>query len=254
MNRRESEFVNSINAVIEEGERLHWVVRDSELQRSACERLQDKLTEILREKQLAVQKQDEDYANCLLGCECAARAVLAELYMWLQLKDQHPDEAWNQLVNAESLLLSAMRAHPGFSHLTAHIERLQVVEDVIFPPQVFVSAGLTVEEQTCSICGEEYGECEHLAGKPYMGEFCAIITGAFKANHVAIVDSPADKRCRITHCETGEGVRNRMTLEIVEPRSEDWNPDEGLRTRAILMVADKSFDVNPGDLPRLREP
>ena len=253
MNRRESEFVLSINAIIEEVERLHWIVRDKELQRGACGRLEDKVAEILKEKHSAVQRQDEDYANCLLGCECTARAVLAELRMWMLLKEEQPDDAWTELVNAQSLVLGAMRAHRGFSHLAPLIERLDVIERVIFPQQVFVSAGLTVRKQNCSVCGEEYGDCEHLAGMPYMGRFCSIVAGDFEANHVAIVDRPADKRCRVTHYETEEGVRNRMTLKVEEPRSEDWSPDGGLRTRAIIMVADKTYSVNPTDSPRLQK-
>ena len=253
MNRRESEFVSSVNAVIEESERLHWVVRDSELQREACARLESKVAEILKEKHYAVQKQDEDYANCLLGCECAARAVLAELRMWLLIKEEHPDDAWGELVNAQTLVPSAMRAHQGFSHLAPLMERLELIERVIFPQQVFVSAGLTVRKQSCSICGEEYGDCEHLAGMPYMGRFCSIVARDLAPNHVAIVDRPADKRCRVTHYETEEGVWNRMTQKIEEPRSEDWSPDGGLRTRAIIMVADKAYSVNPTDSPRLLE-
>jgi hypothetical protein len=211
------------------------------------------VAEILEEKYHAVQKQDEDYANCLLGCECAARAVLAELHMWLLIKEEHPDDAWAELVNAESLVLGAIRSHRGFSHLAPLMERLELIERVIFPQQAFVSAGLTVLKQICSICGEEYGDCEHLAGMPYMGRFCSIVAGDLEPNHVAIVGRPADKRCRVTHYETEEGVRNRMTLKIEGPRSEDWTPDGGLRTRAIIMVADKTHSLSPNDSPRLQK-
>lgn len=253
MNRRESEFVLSVNAVIEEGERLHWIARDSDLQRTICTRIKDKVADILEEKLRAVQNLNEDYANCLLGCECAARAVLAELRMWILLKEEQPDDAWTELVNAQSLVLGAMRAHRGFSHLAAHVERLDHIERVAFPRQVFVSAGLIVRRQSCSICSEEYGDCDHLAGMPYMGQFCSIVAGDIEANHVAVVDRPADKRCRITHYETEEGLRNRMTLKIEAPRSEDWSPDTGLRTRAIIMVADEACNLNSTDSPRLQK-
>ena len=86
-----------------------------------------------------------------------------------------------------------------------------------------------------------------------MGEFCSIVAEDLKGNHVAIVDRPADKRCRITHYETEEGVRNRMTLKIEGPRSEDWDSDGGLRTKAIIMIADKPYEVNPTDLLKQQE-
>ena len=138
----------------------------------------------------------------------------SEIRMWLLLKDEKPDEAWEELINAQTAAVAAARAHNAFSHLERRAEYLETIEATVFPPQVFVSAGVIVRYQECSICGNEYGECAHVAGRPYLGRFCSIIARDIAADHTAIVKSPADKGCRITHFDNGDGNRNRMTWEL----------------------------------------
>jgi hypothetical protein len=160
--------------------------------------------------------------------------------MWLLLKEGEPDKAWESLVRAQMLAASAARAHAGFAHLERHAQHLEDIERLIFPPQVFVSTGSIVKRQTCSICGSEYGECEHLAGRPYFGEVCAIVAGDLEINHAAVVKNPADKGCRITHFSVAGGERNRMTWKIEPTRHEsnERNPEKpGLGARAVIRRA-----------------
>ncbi len=104
-----------------------------------------------------------------------------------------------------------MRSDEGFGHLLQRSRKLERIEKLIFPPQTFLSTGLLVGSQECSICNEEYENCNHIKGKPYMGELCrCIIKDIIELNHLAIVKNPADKGCRIIK----DGERNRMTLKI----------------------------------------
>lgn len=207
-------FITSFNERVKEIEVFLSIARASELQEAACKNLENLLEEISAEKIVAIKNEREDYANLLLGCECVAHALTAELRMWLLLKEEKPDAAWDQLVDAQMSSVSAARAHDGFRHLEQHYRKLLAVEHLVFPPQVFVSSGLIVRHQECSICGEEYGECQHLIGKPYMGKFCHIIARDLELDHVAIVEHPADKRCRIQHFDAEGGSRNRMTWRV----------------------------------------
>jgi hypothetical protein len=219
MNEELPAFVQSFNTSIRDAEVFISIARARELQAEACGAVESLLRDIASEKALAIRAANEDYANFLLGCECAASGVLAEIQMWLLLKDEKPDEAWNRLIDAQSSYTAAMRAHPGFRHLGEARDRLQAIEDLVFPPQVFISSGFIIRVQECSICGKEYEDCEHLVGRPYMGRFCYIIARNAMLDHVSIVDRPADKRCRITSFGTEGGNRNRMTWRI-EPNEQ----------------------------------
>jgi len=77
--------------------------------------------------------------------------------MWILLKEEKPDEAWDKLVSAQMAAADAVRAHMGFAHLETQAQRLEEIERLVFPRQVFVSAGIIVQHQECSICGNEYG-------------------------------------------------------------------------------------------------
>ena len=159
--------------------------------------------------------------------------------MWLQLKEGKPDDAWKSLVIAQMATRDAIRAHRGFTHLEARAVRLVNIERVVFPEQVFLSAGLIVQRQECSICGADYEDCPHLVGTPYLGEICRCLLQDIQADHVAIVKEPANKQCRITDFEAEGGRRNRMTWRI-EPGPIDNRADsdrKGLMTTGILLAA-----------------
>ena len=139
--------------------------------------------------------------------------------MWLMLKDEEPERAWERLIAAQRATTYAIRADQGFAHLEAHASRLMEIETLVFPPQVFLSSGLIVSECICTICNTNYEDCSHVVGMPYWGEFCFRKLKTFEANHVAIVKEPANKLCRVTHFSAEGGRRNRMTWHV--------EPDEG---------------------------
>lgn len=212
-------FVSAFNAIVKESEVFLSIARDSALQQQAVEKLLAFGSSIASEKAAAIDRGNEDHANLLLGCECVSSALVAELKMWLLLKEGNPDAAWDELIAAQMASVDAVRAHPGFSHLSDHNKKLEAIEELIFPPQVFISSGMIVGKQECSICGAEYGDCDHLVGKPYMGRFCCIIAKDLSLDHVSIVEQPADKRCRVQHFDVEGGTRNRMTWKI-EPKED----------------------------------
>jgi hypothetical protein len=230
-------FLIKFNEIVEESRVFLFITRDSDLQRAACTKLQDMLAEVVTEKKSAIAAGNENYANALLGCECMASALIAEIKMWLLLKEGRPDKAWDELVAAQYSILGALRAHEGFAHTGEYTQRLDAIEHLVFPPQVFLSSGLVVKSQICSICGKEYEDCQHVKGRPYMGRFCNVRLILSEVDHIAIVDAPADKRCRIVQFSAAGGNRNRMTWRV-EPS--DADPKEGtqdLTTQGIIATS-----------------
>ena len=216
MNNNLPSFVEEFNEAIREAEVFLSIARCSELQRGAIELLKEFLSRIFNLKSKAIAENDENLANLLLGYECIFDTLIAELEMWILLKQDDPDMAWDKLVAAQMSSIAAVRAHAGFNHLVQRYQRLEAIEQLVFPSQVFLSSGVIIKHQECSICGGEYEDCEHLKGKPYMGKFCYVIVQDVEFNHVAIVDNPADKICRITNFEVEGGIRNRMSWRIEE--------------------------------------
>ncbi len=230
------ELIEEFNTIIKEAEVFQYITRDSELQMAAQRNLEELRRRIRELKSRAIGDQDEDLANLLLGYGCVVDALTAEIEMWLLLKRGEPDEAWEELVAAQQLSIAAARAHEGFGHLVHHHQRLELMEELIFPDQVFMSAGMTVNHLECSICGKEYEDCEHLKGMPYMGEFCIVVVRDAEPDHVAIVKNPVDKGCRITGVHVDGGVRNRMTWRVEAKERTDEATDEGQqRVQATIL-------------------
>ena len=109
-------------------------------------------------------------------------------------------------------------AHSGAETFATYSERLFVHERNLFPPQLFMSPAMTVAHSECSICASAYGECSHVAGRAYNGEFCArIIAEITKLEEVSLVTEPKDKRRRVLAVSDRDGVkRDALT----------WRPSE----------------------------
>jgi hypothetical protein len=227
-------FLSKFNQIAEECSVFRFVTRDTALQEEASQKLRDLLAQTSVEKKVAAAGGDEDRANALLGCECAARALIAEIKMWILLKEGRPDDAWDELIEAQSNTSAALQAHDGFQHFDVHIRRLEAVERIVFPPQVFLSAGMVVRSQICSICGQDYEDCQHVKGRPYMGEFCVVSLVPSKVNEVSIVESPADKRCRILTFSVEGGHRNRMTWKVGPGNGHAEKESTGLTSEVVV--------------------
>jgi hypothetical protein len=76
--------------------------RDSGLQKEAIQHLETLLVHNAVVKVAAVNDGNEDFANLCLGIEAVAAALRAEISMWLLLKQDRPEAAWEELVTAQN--------------------------------------------------------------------------------------------------------------------------------------------------------
>jgi hypothetical protein len=243
MTEEQIKFLAEFNATVRHYSIFKFCARHSGLQEQSCVELDELLGEIARRKAVAVAANDERFANILLGCECLLAATTSEIRMWILLKAEEPDRAWGQLVNAQSSLSDAMKADEGFLQLEANLDHLVMIERTAFPPQTFLSAGMVVEWEECSICKRDYEDCEHIKGRPYMGHLCTVALHLLEADHIAIVEEPANKHCRVSTFTTPEGHRNKMTW-LVEPYKDgEEPPTEGLMARGTIAVLGTSHET-----------
>ena len=219
------------------------------------ERLKGFEIEISNNLETAIQNGTPREANILLGLRALVQAGVAELELYLLLKQDLPDEAWDQLIKAQSSIGAAMRADLSFLFLEAKAIRLRALEDYLFPPQQFLSAGLIVGYQECSICKESYDQCNHIAGRPYHGRFCNIILKDVTGDHVALVDEPANRHCRVTAFSVPGGTRNKMSWVItphaVDHQSQDLPEGAMIAHSTIASIEDFGGEW-PSDLPFTR--
>lgn len=242
------DVIEHFNKTITEGVNHCSPARSRALQQQQCYLLEHLQRNATLNKCKAIELNIENEANLFLGFECIIGAVLCELRMWILLKLDRADQAWDQLISAQMAAMDALRAHEGFSNATIILKRLEDYEEVLFPPQAFVSAGFISKSIECSICNKEYSDCDHLRNKPYMGKFCDVIHRGITGDHIAMVKFPADKRCRFTSYKTPSGHQNKMTLEITEYKDKEEYRDDGtLEAKAIFFALDRYPYFKPTD-------
>ncbi|HEX7913905.1 MAG TPA: hypothetical protein VF534_38315 [Paraburkholderia sp.] len=241
-----NQLIDHFNNGIAEAEKFCFLARSSRLQLEQCSALDLLLHNATLNKHEAVRRAEEDHANLFLGFECVIGAIRCELMMWILLKRDKPDEAWEQLVAAQMGCIDATRAHSGFVHCGQRLKALEQLERQIFPPQVFMSAGFVASRLDCSICGERYSKCDHLRGKPYMGNFCEVLHHDIRGDHVAMVETPADKRCRVVSVKTKDGHQNKLSGETSpHEEGEFFKEDDPLEARSVLLSTDRYPYLTP---------
>ncbi len=207
-------------AVAQEMQTLAFIPRDTELQEASLEDARQLIAFLEEEKARAIEDSDERWANELLLMELAATVVTEQLQMCLALKGGAAEAAWDHLVSAQSACEAAMKVRrqvesgPDPAAFEALLAYLLLLESTIFPPQSFMSFGGTAGERECSICGQEYDDCEHIKGRAYMGRICATILRNITVEEVSLVERPANKRARVTHFSDEAGRRNKMTWRL----------------------------------------
>jgi hypothetical protein len=220
MNKKINIFQNEFNEIAEECQKFCFMSRAKEFQLEASKKL-DTLRENaagLKEQMIALM--DEDSANAMLSFEEMITALVNELKMWTALKEDNPNAAWDFLINAQGAARTAMQAHEVACCLENYIERLYMLERLLFPPQIFFSLNVVIEHSKCSICEQEYGECDHVVGKAYMGKMCVrIITDIKELKEVSVVQEPANKHARVQTITDGDVTRDFLTWRVTPSSS-----------------------------------
>lgn len=245
MNESVEEFVELYHAVVTDCERFAFLPRAKSYQRQSIEKLTDLLDQSSIAKQKMIEESDEDAANQILALQCMTQALRFELKMWIDLKNQEWEKAWNALVDAQEYAQSARSAHDIASSCNVHnyIRKLSVIESFVFPPHTYNSPEIIVEEFLCTICNDDYTKCDHIAGRPYWGTFCnREYHNPLGSRGSAIVDNPKDKKARMTgHITDDRKIRNQMTWEKREMTDEEKEQFEdhtdGLTVFGIMMTA-----------------
>ncbi len=221
MNEKVITFQNKFAQIAGECQRFSYMTRAKEIQAEAKNTLSYLYDEAHNLKLKLIEEKDEDAANAILSFEQIIAALRDELDMWISLKDDDPGTAWNFLVSAGVSAHTALKVHPVGYHLTDYIKHLYVLEHTLFPPQVFFSVGIIVEEAKCSICGQEYGECDHIKGRAYMGEECVRNIKRARMVESSVVERPANKRCRIIAISDEGVMRDFLTWRVVVEDGEE---------------------------------
>lgn len=219
-------FLEKFNKVMgEEIGKFLYLVRDKQYQKEAIGKLIKLKQETLSLKEKMINKANEESANILLSIESIMEAIINELRMWIALKEDRVNEAWDYLVDAQSAIRTALQAHGIALKLNGerYANKLHLIEKLIFPPQVFFSPGFVIEEAKCSICGKNYEECEHIVGKAYMGKMCYRIITKCKLKEISVVASPGNKKARALTFTDGNITRDYMTWRIIEDEEKGKN-------------------------------
>src|ERR1700722_5151543 len=116
--------------IAEECQRYCYITRDRTFQIEAIEKLSQLRSRLAVGKQVAVASQNDDLANAFLCVDYMAEALSHELAMWIKLKSEDPNGAWDELVGVQDAARWAVQSHEIAGHLESYAKRLHVIEKI----------------------------------------------------------------------------------------------------------------------------
>lgn len=231
MNNEIPRFLEEFKRIVDRNRKFLYYTRGIEFQKDSVTELETFKKKLVVLKEEMIEIKDEESANLMLSLEYLLDAYINDFKMLIFLKEDKMDKAWESLIKAQYSLRSSIQAHDVASNFDVenHLQKLLLIEKIFFPPFVFMSIAGTVESSKCSICNEEYGKCNHVKGKAYMGKLCHRVITKFKEfKDVSLVDNPGNKLCRITIFFDKGFPRNIMTWRINQKKNknEEVHPHE----------------------------
>lgn len=222
-----SQLIEEFDEVISSTKNVAFLSIGIEIQKNEIEFIKKCRSLLSNSKTQFQLKFLEDEANTIFLIENTLLAIQNEIQMLVNFKEDKMDEAWENLVKAQTTFSSVIRNYPENQKPdTKYLERLSAYEKLLFPKIFFQSAGSIVKKSHCSICKKEYGECDHLKGKLYNGELCCRIITEQELEEISIVENPANKLCRILTFKRGGITIDLLTLrKVIESKK---NPTDQL--------------------------
>jgi hypothetical protein len=158
------DVADSYNTFVDSANSLNLLVRSTRLQQEKVLEIDESVKCIKNFKCQAALRGDEVFANLLFHFQCMLRCVQSSIKMWILLKDERYQDAWSCLVDAQEYKDVALKTedHAGVRRMEAFLEK---VRDAAFPPWThYNSAAFSSTIGQCSICGDPFGDCDHIEG------------------------------------------------------------------------------------------
>jgi hypothetical protein len=238
------EILKKYEEITQESLKYCCFVRDIAFQKQKIKELELFKKEIKSYKHHAVINKSERQANIFFHFQCCINSIISVLQMWISLKTNKFDIAWDYLIDAQEYVLIAFKADNNHIGLDNYLNHLYKIERAIFPEfPYFNSWGCIIQGGKCSVCGSDYGTCNHLEGLVYWGKYCTRINfKPIRLDHSSVVQNPKDRRCIIRYISTDKGEkRDYLTWKIKFDLF--WNKAKSKRTMVGKIYSFKILDI-----------
>lgn len=128
MNNIIKEYRDKADDLLEEVGKFACYTRGIEFQKESIEKLSQFKNDLTSQKEIAIGNKDNDLANAFASFELVIDAMICEFKMWIDLKEENYNSAWNSLVDAQGYASDSMQAHEINGHLEKYIARLHLLE------------------------------------------------------------------------------------------------------------------------------
>ena len=111
--------IDEADKIIKECYKFCYFTRDKKFQKESINELNKLKNEIISLKEDSIKLKKELSAKNFLGMEILIESIINELKMWIALKENKPDMAWNFLIDAQDTAKRAYKCCGVFLNLNS---------------------------------------------------------------------------------------------------------------------------------------
>ncbi|MFT6928154.1 MAG: hypothetical protein ACJAZP_003804 [Psychromonas sp.] len=241
-----AKIVESYKVFIDSCAGYNFFTRSVQGQKEKIEECVAFITLIKSCKKKAIESELEQNANNFFHMQCMINAMKSSLEMWVKVKESRFEDAWRLLIDAQEYTEVALKI-TDYEGVRKFESSLKSIESSIFPNwAIYNSSGHTETIGKCSICHSNFALCEHVENQVYFGQLCQRIgRKIIKADHIALVKKPKDKRCIITQLTNDDGKTiDCFTRSECEDQTLSLNAaDNSMKIKSIIMST-RPLDFN----------
>jgi hypothetical protein len=189
---------------------------------SICRQFIDEHKPIFRER---LWEEETNRYNSLLICLVLSKG----LHDFTQLSRLTHDQRWHiQNKMTETIWIKKCDCkdriefafnycnHKAIDKVLRSIYGLEEFFQEEFGNGTYASPALVYEKLTCNVCGIDARACQHIEGRLYDGKICRYQPCNPSVNHVGLVKTPRDPRCRIWPWQIQDNTENEgSTIEAM---------------------------------------
>ena len=163
------------------------------------------------------------------------------------------DHAWSaekqvaRIFDTEVAIDGGVTYLKGWAYMLRTQQTQELIDEIEGGIKKEVSIGCAVKRRMCSVCGSEYGACEHVKGQMYGSERCtAVLCEAADAYEFSFVAVPAQRQAGVLQKQAGgfaqmdEVARKRIEKDAALGKA--YRRELELRARRAAMLLELGLD------------
>jgi hypothetical protein len=175
---------------------------------------------------LTGKEKSKTLIRAILAVACRDISDCDERIRQINIPASEVEALWNRIVDCLERLMYVQQRLDGaeVEQLIQRVHSLRDEFDARFGTGLYANPEIIVRRELCSICNDDFRQCDHIAGRVYDGVLCRRLAEDATIRNVTFVKQPVCLRCRVWPGTWDEATKQYAFVKVLNSfRLDDLN-------------------------------